>query len=322
MPLVILLFAISLGSAQDATGYLLSQINSLRREQGLPAYARHSALTAAARQHARWMVSTGSIRHDQHDGSGPRDRAQNAGYPSNWVSENIYMGGDSSPQSAWNFWRWQSPVHYAGLVSPYYNNIGIGTASGGGRHAFVLVFGNSQGSRPAAGANRQNNTNEAAAPPSYVLGIDASGNIMHEIQPGHTLGDIALIYGYTWDDIPYMLEINNMREDDVRQLEIGSLFLVPPQDGTFTPTASPDTPDAPATKPDPTSAVTATAPAPSPTRSLNVLPIPTQTLMPAPAFGTAADGEASVAQVILSAAAIIQGGIIAAASWRLLRRRF
>ena len=141
----LMLLATLLTSAQNVTVDLLSRINSLRREKGLPAYVIHSALTAAASSHAAWMINSGAISHTQDNGSGPRERAQNHGYPSNWVSENIYMG--ASAQTAWAFWL-HSPVHYAGLVSPYYNNIGIGTASGGGRHAFVLVFGNSLGRLP------------------------------------------------------------------------------------------------------------------------------------------------------------------------------
>ena len=58
---------------------------------------------------------------------------------------------------------------------------------------------------------------------------------MHEVQSGDTIGDIALIYGYTWQDIPYMLEINDMSAEDIRLLKPGSVFLVPPKDGTFTP---------------------------------------------------------------------------------------
>lgn len=316
MPFIsLMLLATSLASAQDAISYLLSRANSLRREKSLPAYSSHSALTAAARDHAAWMVAAGSISHKQDNGSGPRERAQNHGYPSNWVSENIYMGPNA--QAAWTFWL-NSPIHYAGLVSPYYNNIGIGTASGAGRHAFVLLFGNSRGRRPPASAA----ASQPAPPPAYVLGIDAVGNIMHQVRPGDTMGDIALIYGYTWEDIPYMLTINNMTGDDIRQLEIGSVFLVPPQDGTFTPTAAPPsqtpTPSAPA--PTATAAIPA-PPSPIPTRGLVIRSIPTQTLTPRPpATAALAPNEMPSAQAILTVAALIQVGIIAAASFALIQR--
>jgi hypothetical protein len=69
--------------------------------------------------------------------------------------------------------------------------------------------------------------------------VDNYGNIMHEVQDGDTLGDIAFLYGYTWDDIDAMLALNDMTEADIRVLEVGSVFLVPPQSGTYTPTAAP-----------------------------------------------------------------------------------
>ena len=97
------------------------------------------------------------------------------------------------------------------------------------RHA--QVFG-----EPEAG------NNSAPVAPIYVVGQDEHGNIMHEVQPGDTLGDIALIYGYTWDDLPAMMALNGI--SDVHDLEVGSVFLVPPKNGTFTPTPAESTPEA------------------------------------------------------------------------------
>jgi hypothetical protein len=67
--------------------------------------------------------------------------------------------------------------------------------------------------------------------------LDELGNIKHIVQPGDTLGDIALIYGYTWSDLPRMMSLNGI--SNVRDLEVGSIFLVPPKDGNYT--ATPDT---------------------------------------------------------------------------------
>ena len=222
--------------AQDARGDLLGRINGLRSSLGLAPYSLNGALDAAAANHAQWMSSTGQVSHVQYDGSSPRDRARVAGYGSNWVSENIYMGSMASADSAWNFWV-NSGIHYAGLTNPNYSEVGIGVVSGGSGTAFVLVFGSPAPLR-AVSVNPSSSagSNAAAAPPSFVVGVDANGNIMHEIQPADTLGDIALIYGYTWDDLPYMLELNSLTWDDIRVLKIGSVLLVPPYEGTFTPT--------------------------------------------------------------------------------------
>lgn len=237
--------------AQDGAGDLLNRVNALRASVGRAGYSLNGALSAAAQQQAQWMIDTGSVSHTHPDGSGPRTRAQNAGYPSNAVSENIYAGSNASVDSAWTFWI-NSGIHYAGLVNPAYTEVGIGIAAGDWGRAYVMVFGNPNGygyaaAAPAVSAGSGGGSGSssgggsgAAAPPSFVVGTDERGNIQHQVQPGDTLGDIALIYGYTWADLPRMMELNGMA--DVRDLEVGSIFLVPPHAGTYTPTVDPNTP--------------------------------------------------------------------------------
>lgn len=219
-------------AAADAQSDLLGRVNALRASLGRAPYSLNGALSSAAQDQAQWMASTGSISHTRPDGSGPRTRAAAYGYPSAQVSENIYGGTNATSDSAWNFWI-NSGVHYAGLVNPNYNEVGIGVSSSGWGTAFVMVFGNSGGPSFAAISANPVGSSGAPAPPSFVVGTDEFGNIMHEVQPGDTLGDIALIYGYTWADLPAMMALNNIT--DVRDLDIGSVFLVPPKAGTYTP---------------------------------------------------------------------------------------
>jgi hypothetical protein len=182
------------------------------------------------------MANTGQVSHTQSDGSTPRARAVAAGYGSTWVSENIYMGTNATAASAWSWWL-NSPIHYRGITSSTNFDIGIASATGSNGAAFVLVFGNPGGIPPVSiNPSANANSGSGSSLPSFVVGMDNLGNIMHEIQPGDTLGDIALIYGYTWDILPYVREINHMTEEQGRNLEIGAVLLVPPWDGTFTPT--------------------------------------------------------------------------------------
>ena len=222
----------------NAQSDLLGRVNALRASVGRPPYTLNSALSAAAQDQAQWMASTGSISHTRPDGSGPRSRAAAYGYPSAQVSENIYGGTNATADSAWNFWI-NSGIHYAGLVNPNYDQVGIGVASGSWGSTYVMVFGNSGGPSFAA-VSANTSGGGASGPPSFVVGTDEHGNIMHEVQPGDTLGDIALIYGYTWDDLPAMMALNSI--SDVRDLDVGSVFLVPPKAGTYTP--APTTPTA------------------------------------------------------------------------------
>jgi hypothetical protein len=254
--LVCSLIALAPGTAahaQDAVGDLLGRINALRTSVGVAPYSLNGALAAAAQSQAQWIADTGSVSHTRPDGSGPRTRALNAGYPSSDVSENIYGGSNAGVGDAWGFWA-NSDIHYRGLVNDRYHEIGIGIGRSGWGTAYVLVFGNPGGlPPPRAGGGGSGGQAEAAGPPqqpSYVRGLDAVGNIMHEVQPGDTLGDILLIYGYTWDVLPYLQQINNIA--DVRDLEIGAIILVPPQAGTYTPTPGDPIPGATATSEYPT----------------------------------------------------------------------
>lgn len=319
-------------AAQDAASVLLPRINNLRASRGLPAYAPHPSLTAAANNHARWMADNGEISHYQQDGSGPRTRAVNAGFPSNWISENIYRG--ASALTAWEFWL-NSPIHYAGIVSPNYDKIGISSASGARGNTYVLVFGNSTGRLPESGANTGNGGERTAAggQPSFVLGLDEFGNIKHEVQPGQTIGHILLTYGYTWEEYPTLLELNGMSEADRLNMQPGSVILVPPKDGTYTPapasaaasaTATDRATAAPTTGPSETpvaSTATPTAPPATPL-TIRVGGFPAETAEPvlSPPNRQAGGSGRLWRAALLGAAIVIQLGVVGAAAIELSRR--
>lgn len=249
--LSLLLVAGAPTQAQDAVSDLLGRINGLRASLGLAGYTLNGSLSAAALNQAQWMATTGQISHTQSDGSTPSSRAAAAGYSGRWVSENIYAGSSAGVGDAWNFWL-NSPIHYRGMTNPNYQEIGIASASSDWGRAFVLVFGSPGGSEvyiPPSNSGSNSGGSAASGPPPYVVGLDSHGNIMHEVQPDQTIGDILLIYGYTWDSLPYFLTINAKTQADIRGLQIGEIVLVPPQAGTYTPTAPP--PDWPTNTPEP-----------------------------------------------------------------------
>ncbi len=327
----VLLYASSV-TAQTIAQNLQLIANNYRLGRGLSALTYNAALTAAAQNHASWMAQTGRIEHRQDDGSQVRDRAIRAGYTANYISEIIYLGGNASPQTALNWWL-GSPDHRPQLDSQNYNEVGIGTAIYNGRRSFVMVMGRAVGDAPSSGAGNASSSGGSApaAQPAYILGLDEFGNIKHEVQPGHTIGDIALIYGYTWDDIPAMLELNDLTTDDIRWLQSGSVFLVPPKDGTFTPTSP--APTAAATSPAttrPTPRLTDTPAASTVTpeaafaamRELRIERLPRLRATPLPAIGaTPDDADQSITQLLmLGTAILVQLGVLGLASLELLKR--
>jgi hypothetical protein len=240
--LILLVIGLAAQPAHAQADDLLAKINGLRGSLGLAPYALNGALSVAAQNHAAWMAATKQISHNQSNGSTPSTRAQAAGYPGRWVSENIYGGTSAGSGDAWNFWV-NSPIHYRGLTNANYQDIGIGIASADGWNFFVLVFGNASqtwGSASVSGGSGSGGGSSAASgPPPFIVGYDNDGNIMHEIQESQTLGDILLIYGYTWDDLPTLLSLNGLTQNDIRRLPIGGVLLVPPHGGTYTPTPYP-----------------------------------------------------------------------------------
>ena len=322
--------------AQGASQDLFLRTNNLRGGLGLHTYRWNAQLAAAAQSHANWLANTSrdcrlTDCHRDDAGRFARDRARIAGYPGERVHENYYRGGDPSADSAWSFWL-NSSVHYQNLTSANNSEIGIAVASAGGRYAFVQVFGHRGGAAAASGqaGSSDGAAPDAAGPPAYVLGLDEFGNIKHEVQPGHTIGDIALFYGYTWDDIPAMLELNGMTWDDIRALQPGNVFLVPPQDGTFTPTSPPPAATATATAPAvparATPSAMALAPTASPTygaaRALRIEIAPTRAALTASAEAEGSDRlvESAGLLMILGAAILAQLGILGGAILAFLRR--
>ncbi|MCY4062391.1 MAG: CAP domain-containing protein [Chloroflexi bacterium] len=328
-------------SAQGPSHDLFLRTNILRGELGLPRYRWNDQLAAAARSHANGLAAANRTCgppdncHLDSAGNLARDRARIAGYPGERVHENVFAGGDPSADSAWAFWHGSS-AHYRNLTSPNNSEIGIGSAQGaGGTTYFVQVFGHNSGAASGTGASSTASNGATgpvrSGPPAYVLGLDEFGNIRHEVQPGQTIGHILLIYGYTWDEYPYLLEINGMSEADRLNMQPGSVILVPPKDGTYTP--MPATPAATATaaataavstatdipdSPTPTASATIAATAAA-TREIRFAPVETASPQPLAPVDEAA-AVTSVGQlVLLGLAILLQLGIIGGASivyWR------
>ena len=318
--------------SQSAEQQLLLRISNLRGSIGLAPYVWNNQLAGAAVNHAQWLARTGTGSHRQSDGSLAADRARRYGYAGDRVHENYFMGTDAGIESAWRFWLNSAP-HYSNLTSSRLSEIGIGRASSAGRTAYVLVFGHESGRGAAqAGSGSVSGGSGGGGQPAYVLGQDEVGNIRHEVQPGHTIGDIALIYGYTWDDIPAMLALNGMTSDDIRLLQPGSEFLVPPKAGTYTPTAAAPTETAtgvetvmPATA-TPTSSRTASpataAPTRVATRALRIEREPAQPTAPFIAGGAAESRQANsyLPLLLLGIAIVLQIGLIGGATFEFIRR--
>ncbi len=119
----------SASPATDESAFL-RDMNSLRASRGLAGFQRNAALDTVARNWANQMAARGSLVHN------PNLSKQ---APAGWrkLGENVGVGG-TEPTLFAAFVA--SPGHFANLVDPQFNNVGIAVVYSGGRMWTVHVF--------------------------------------------------------------------------------------------------------------------------------------------------------------------------------------
>ena len=102
----------------------INWINQRRAARGLGTLRVSNALVVAARRHSEDLGPKGLCQHDGTDQSSPWDRIAQAGYTGSAKGEVIGCGY-KSPKETVDGW-WNSPQHYAILISQEANEIGCG----------------------------------------------------------------------------------------------------------------------------------------------------------------------------------------------------
>lgn len=286
-------------NAQSAYG-LIDGVNALRSARGLPPYVVNAILMRVAQAQAEYMASSGTITHTGPDGSRPYQRGMAAGYPlagqipPGFYSENIVGGPDMSPQAAVQIWTGDAP-HMNTMASEYLQEIGAGVAVSGGMVYYVidaarpLSGGELAAYTPGAAESTFSSANELIVPVTKST-PNARGEIIHAVQAGQSLWQIAIEYG--------------VKIDQIRALnQLSAQYLINPGDTLLimtvgTPTALPATPTAPPS-------ITSTIPPPVSTQ-----PAPTTSLTPPPkpaafSFSGAEGAVGAIIVVALVAAALV-----------------
>ncbi|CAD5989320.1 hypothetical protein PCC9214_05539 [Planktothrix tepida] len=110
--------------SSDFTQQVLELTNNFRSQNGLQPLTLNTQLNSAAQEHSEDMALEDFFSHTGLDGSTPSTRAQEQGYPSSFVGENI-GAGYQTPEEVVQGWI-DSPGHRANLLNPDYTEIGIG----------------------------------------------------------------------------------------------------------------------------------------------------------------------------------------------------
>ncbi len=280
---------------------LVNAVNALRGAYGLPAYSINSILMFTAQNQADFMAVTGNVTHSGAGGSSFSDRLLAAGYLlggdlafGGFRSENIIAGNISmSAQSAADAWMGDA-AHQNTMLSQNLTEIGAGVSVVNGHVYYVIDC-----ARPSTSGAPPDSTsvvesgatipaNEAMIP-VVVSTPNSNGDVIHEVQSGQTLWQIAISYSVKIDDIK---RLNTLFDNNIYP---GNKLLIKNQ---ATPTVA---------------ALTATA-----IPEITATPEPSETMTPTlqvtqtqiPVAPTSQDNSVRMASVIaIIALAILGGGI-------------
>ncbi len=282
---------------------LIAAVNSLRASHGLPPYNTNSTLMGTAQGQADFMASTGTIQHTGPGGASVTQRLLAAGYPlagdlslGGLRSENIVGGYGMSPEAAVESWTGDAP-HLNTMLSADLVDIGAGVAESGGMTYYVIDCAAPKGAAELAaytpGVEAQLNGGNDIIVPVKLSTPDAKGDIVHEVQPGQTLWQIAIAYGVKINQIR---QLNNL-DPTSTVIQLGTKLLIK---RVGTPTPAPTV----------TATVIADTATPEPTSDLGtatLIVIPTPTVLPTVAGSMSGTGIVAVIVVI----ALLAAGLVA-----------
>ncbi|MER5391711.1 CAP domain-containing protein [Saccharopolyspora sp. NPDC002686] len=105
---------------------LLDLTNTARAGAGCPPLRLNADLSEAATEHSTDMAHQGFFDHTGSEGSDPAARTQAAGYPGDYIGENIAAGYDSA-ETVFQKWM-ETAVHRSNILNCKFTDLGVGHA--------------------------------------------------------------------------------------------------------------------------------------------------------------------------------------------------
>ena len=198
---------------------LINAVNALRASYGLAAYTINPILMFTAQSQAEFMAATGNVSHTGFGDSSLTDRLLAAGYPlagdlllGGFRAENITSGNeDMSAQSAVDGWT-GDVLHLNTMISPNLSEIGAGVAIANGRVYYVIDAALPMAPTSVAGSRATIPPPEARISITVVSTPNPEGDVIHEVQVGESLWQIAIAYEVNIDDIK---RLNNLFDNNI-----------------------------------------------------------------------------------------------------------
>jgi uncharacterized protein YkwD len=138
--------SIAANSDHEREQILITLINQIRAEHGLPAYQSHPDLMQAARAHSCDIAQHQIISHNSSDGRTLTERLAFSQVPWEWPSENIAAGSDD-PAVIVAMWMDEPPEgwHRRNILDQQQTEIGVGYCftpedATGNRHYWTADF--------------------------------------------------------------------------------------------------------------------------------------------------------------------------------------
>jgi LysM repeat protein len=258
-------------SGQPAPEDVIEEVNALRAENDLPPYEADSILMIIAQAQAEYIASTGVMTHFDETGARPYQRAIKAGYQvsgdltfGGFFSENIDSGTGLTPAQLVAGWQ-ANPTELKTLLSPDFEDMGVGVAIKDGITYYVLDAGTASSVTPAlSGTPAAPSTRPGGTPGTDMAPVITStalddGTVYHVVQSNEALWSIALAYGLTIEELK---QLNRLASDEIF---IGQTLMIRQTEPS---TATPE--------------ITITATFGIPTSEATKRPTPTKTLSPTP----------------------------------------
>jgi LysM repeat protein len=231
---------VSRASASITSGSEVIQlVNQLRRANGLPPYQVSQALVAAAQAQSEYQAEQGSLTHTGQGGSRPRDRAVANGYGGGAavsVSENIAGGVNLSASEAVSMWQGDN-LHLTTMLSPNYQDVGVGVAVAGDTVYYTLDAGSVSGAASPATSEGTSPSSRSAQGTPGATAVTAApiltatprpdGAVVHVVEQGQVLWNIAAAYKVSLAEI---MALNNLTERSV--IYPGNKLLIKPAEAT------------------------------------------------------------------------------------------
>ncbi len=117
---------VSPAPADPVQAEALAFANVYRAGSGLAPLVWDDRIAAAAARHSGDQAATHTLTHTGSDGSSPRSRMVDAGYPTRWWAENAAAGYRTGTDVVWG-WM-DSPGHARNILNPRAFHVGIAVA--------------------------------------------------------------------------------------------------------------------------------------------------------------------------------------------------